>query len=197
MTDPRPDKGRGGTGDDPGSHALAAASIEPQVYPRSPQPDGVSGGRAPLTLKSENTSGIDGDATLSRNSANDLRVSPTLSRCATTPVTTEAAQPNEEHGSRVDRLSVDHPSTTASTRLPLDGSDTPLNDEESNLHAALVDEMKSHPGEGPLDILASLYTSAEHQRIGQIRGQQGQTSHRTAALPPVDQSGARRPAYII
>ena len=151
MTYPSPDKGRDGTGDDPGGHALAAAAIEPQVYPGSPQPDGVSGGRAPLMLKSEDTSDIDGEATLSSNSANDIRASPKLTRCATTPITTEVAQSSEIHGSRVDRLGVDHPSTTASGGLPLNGSDTPQDNEESDLHAALVDEMKAHPGKGPLD----------------------------------------------
>ena len=146
MTDPPPDKGRDGTGDDPGGHALAAAALEPQVHPGASQPDGVSDKRAPLPLKSEDTSGIDGEATLSSNSANDLRVSPKLPRCATTPVTTESAHLSEEHGSRVDRLGVDRSSTTASTEFPLDGSDIPLTDEESDLHAALVDEMKAHPG---------------------------------------------------
>ena len=62
MTDPPPDKGRDGTGDDPGGHALAAAALEPQVHPGASQPDGVSDKRAPLPLKSEDTSGIDGDA---------------------------------------------------------------------------------------------------------------------------------------
>ena len=46
---------------------------------------------------------------------------------------------------------VRHFSFTASTRLSLSGSDTLLDDDESDLHVALVDEIKAHPGEGPLD----------------------------------------------
>ena len=46
---------------------------------------------------------------------------------------------------------MEHLYFTASTRLPLNGSNTRLDDDESDLHAALVDEIKAHPGEGPLD----------------------------------------------
>ena len=106
---------------------------------------------APVTLKSKDTLGTDGDATLSSDFANDFRVSPGLPSCATTTVTIEAAQPSEEHGCRVDRLGVEHLSSTASTILPSRGYNTPLDDEKSDLHAALVDEMKAHPGKGPLD----------------------------------------------
>ena len=156
MTDPSPDNE---TSDNP-----LAASIEPQVSPGSPQPDCLCGWMAPATLKSEDTLGIDGDETLCSHSSNDLRASPGLPSCTTKEVTTEAAQTSAKHFFRVDRLGVTRPSSTASARLPSGDFETPLDDEESDLHAALVDEMKAHPGEGPLGSwlysIQVLYTNA-------------------------------------
>ena len=123
---------------------------------------------APVAIKSKDTLGTDGDATLSSDFANDFRVSPGLPSCATT-VTIEAAQPSEEHGCRVDRLGVEHLSSTASTILPSRGYNTPLDDEKSDLHAALDDEMKDHSGEGPLDSwlhsIQMLYTNASDEFV--------------------------------
>ena len=63
-----------------------------------------------------------------------------------------------------------------STSLPrqaqyflLRGYNTPLDDEKSDLHAALDDEMKDHSGEGPLDSwlhsIQMLYTNASDEFV--------------------------------
>ncbi|CAI5730259.1 unnamed protein product [Hyaloperonospora brassicae] len=151
MTDPSPDKGREESGDDPGRPALPLASLTTRVPPGSPQPDRERKVAAPDTHHDDATLDMDGDRTLPSHPSDILSAEPGLTPCASRKGATAVTPSGAEGASRADRLDPDEHSSSENVGVTSDRSGAPLVDDESDLHAALVDDMKAHPCEGPLD----------------------------------------------
>ncbi|CAI5706114.1 unnamed protein product [Peronospora effusa] len=151
MADPPLDNGTEDNGDDSGRPVPPPVPLKTQASPKYPQQNRENDWMASDSHQSNGKLDMDGDeffpVTPSRMSPPGL-AGPTG---AAQTGTTTGSKPGAERLVRGDRPDLRIHSFSKSGGSTSERPEAPMVNDESGLRAALVDEMKAHPDEGPFD----------------------------------------------
>ncbi|CAH0489506.1 unnamed protein product [Peronospora farinosa] len=151
MADPPPDNGTEDNGEVSGRPVPPPAPLPPQVSPKSSQKARENDWMASDPHRSDEILKMDGDRIISSHSFTNVSARSGWPTSAAQPGTTTGIKPGAERLVRGDQPNPGVHDFSKSGGSTTERPEAPMADEESGIHAALVDEMKAHPDEGPLD----------------------------------------------